>query len=283
MLTAVPGQLTGDQRRIVEWGDGPLVVIAGAGTGKTRVIVERVRWLLETRGAAAQTDDPLLPEHLLVMTYNVKAAKKLQTRLNQVVGVAARSRMTVTNFHSFCQRILTENAADAGLPPHPDVLDGIGQVLLLKDIRPQLHLVYHSDWWLGGFVQFISRAKDELVTPDDFDAYVDEERRIFEARYGSFEAAAARLESQGNLASRSATFAPPTPGSETTSARRPAAKPRTTSRTPRRGSPTARPAARSPAPATRRRAAGSRRTSTSRSTPFARPTSSTAPPSKSSG
>ncbi len=45
--------LTSDQRRIVEWGDGPLVVIAGAGTGKTRVIVERVRWLLETKGAAA--------------------------------------------------------------------------------------------------------------------------------------------------------------------------------------------------------------------------------------
>jgi hypothetical protein len=50
-IAAAPG-LTDEQRRIVEWGDGPLVVIAGAGTGKTRVIVERVRWLLDTRGAA---------------------------------------------------------------------------------------------------------------------------------------------------------------------------------------------------------------------------------------
>ncbi|MGZ8438703.1 MAG: UvrD-helicase domain-containing protein, partial [Candidatus Limnocylindrales bacterium] len=201
MLTAdqpTTAALTPDQRRIVEWGDGPLVVIAGAGTGKTKVIVERVRWLLETKGAA-DNPDPLLPEHFLVLTYNVKAAKELQARLDQVVGVANRSRMTVSNFHSFCQRILTENAADAGLPPHPDVLDGVAQVLLLKEIRPQLHLVYHGDWWLGGFVQFINRAKDELVTPDDFDAYVDEERRTFEARNGSFEAAAARLEAQGNL------------------------------------------------------------------------------------
>src|SRR5512147_2827104 len=103
--------------------------------------------------------------------------------------------MSVSNFHSFCQRILTENAADAGLPPRPDVLDGVAQVLLLKDIRPQLTLIYHSDWWLSGIVQFINRAKDELVTPDDFDAFVAEERRVFEERYGSYEAAESRLES----------------------------------------------------------------------------------------
>ena len=52
--------------------------------------------------------------------------------------------MTVSNFHSFCHRVLTDNAGEAGLPAHPDVLDGIGQVLLLRDIRPDLPLVYHS-------------------------------------------------------------------------------------------------------------------------------------------
>src|SRR5206468_9355503 len=93
---AARAALTPDQRRIVEWGDGPLVVIAGAGTGKTRVIVERVRWLLETRGNATPDDkrglrlppiadtpvdepfaEPLMPEQILVLTYNVKAAKQL--------------------------------------------------------------------------------------------------------------------------------------------------------------------------------------------------------------
>ena len=184
--------LTAEQQSIVEWGDGPVVVIAGAGTGKTRVIVERVRNLLATQ-------DDLLPEQILVLTYNVKAARELQVRLDQAIGVAARSRMTVTNFHSFCQRILTENAADAGLPPRPEVLDGIGQVLLLRDIRPRLELVYHSDWWLGSFVQIINQAKDELVSPDTFDAFVETERRAFEDRYGSFEAAADRIALQGNL------------------------------------------------------------------------------------
>ncbi|MGH2511377.1 MAG: ATP-dependent helicase, partial [Candidatus Limnocylindrales bacterium] len=185
-------ELTDDQRRIVEWGDGPLVVIAGAGTGKTRVIVERVRYLLATR-------DGLQPENLLVLTYNVKATRELQERLDDTVGRAVRARMTVANFHGFCQQVLTESAADAGLPAHPNVLDGVGQVLLLKDIRPHLHLVYYSDWWLNAFVQFINRAKDELVTPDRFDEFVAEERRVFEARHGSFEAALARLDGQGNL------------------------------------------------------------------------------------
>ncbi|MEP7378009.1 MAG: ATP-dependent DNA helicase [Chloroflexota bacterium] len=191
-MNKIADQLTPDQRRIVEWGDGPVVVIAGAGTGKTRVIVERVKYLLEH-----QAD--LLPENVLVLTYNVKAARKLQDELDKAVGPQTRARIAVSNFHSFCQRILTENAADAGLPPRPDVLDGVAQVLLLKDIRPSLHLVYHSDWWLGGFVQLINRAKDELVHPDEFDAFVAEERRVFEDRYESFEAAAARLDIQGNL------------------------------------------------------------------------------------
>ena len=95
MIGAHGSALTADQRRIVEWGDGPLVVIAGAGTGKTRVIVERVKWLLDNR-------EGLLPEQLLVLTYNVKAARELQERLDEVVGIATRTRMSVSNFHSFC-------------------------------------------------------------------------------------------------------------------------------------------------------------------------------------
>ena len=214
--------LTDEQRRIVDWEDGPLVVIAGAGTGKTRVIIERVRHLLATKGGldldggaglrdalalapepaprhGAPFDGPLVPEQLLVLTYNVRAARELQERLDQAVGPAIRARMTVSNFHSFCQRILTENAADAGLPPRPDVLDGVAQVLLLRELWPGLGLTYHSQWSLGGFVRFIGRAKDELVRPAQFDAFVDAERRVFEDRYGSYAAAVGRLEAQGNL------------------------------------------------------------------------------------
>ncbi|HZL32771.1 MAG TPA: ATP-dependent DNA helicase, partial [Verrucomicrobiae bacterium] len=103
--------------------------------------------------------------------------------------------------HSFCHQVLTDSASEAGLPPNPDVLDGIGQMLLLRDLEPALELLYHAGWWaLGPFVQFINRAKDELVTPDDFDTYVAEERAVFEERYGPYGPAVARLEAQGNLA-----------------------------------------------------------------------------------
>jgi ATP-dependent exoDNAse (exonuclease V) beta subunit len=108
-------ELTAEQRAIVEWGDGPLVVIAGAGTGKTRVIVERVdsvRHLLETQGEQAWTaagqpipaepgrhdnpfEGPLAPEQILVLTYNVKAARELPERLEKALGPATRARLTV--------------------------------------------------------------------------------------------------------------------------------------------------------------------------------------------
>ena len=217
-------QLTDEQRAIVEAPDGPVVVIAGAGTGKTHVIVERVRWLLERYGAGAGAtspragessppshvpaepgtrdrpfEGPLVPEQILVLTYNVKAAHELQVRLDQAVGAPTRARMTVSNFHSFCHRILSESAADAGVRPNPDVLDGVGQYLLLRDIRPRLPLVYHNDWSFSEFVKFINRAKDELVTPADFDRFADEERRAFEERFGSYERAADLLATHGNL------------------------------------------------------------------------------------
>jgi len=233
--TGRPGEggPTDEQQRIVAWEDGPLVVIAGAGTGKTRVIVERVRRLLETKGApaapgegapglpaaadplalpaeaaAADPDDPfagpLLPEQVLVLTYNVKAAKELADRLEKALGPAVRARLTVANFHSFCHRILVESAPDAGLPSMPDVLDGVGQLLLLRDLRPGLPLLYYAgrgNPYLGldRFVGFINRAKDELVSPDDFEAFVESEERAFQERYRPYERALEQLEALGSF------------------------------------------------------------------------------------
>lgn len=110
--------LTHEKRAIVQHGDGPVVVIAGAGTGKTRVIVERVRWLLET-------DPELRPEQLLVLTYNVMAARELRERIEERISPAQAARLSVSNFHSFCHRVLRETASEAAMLPNPDVLDGV--------------------------------------------------------------------------------------------------------------------------------------------------------------
>ena len=150
--------------------------------------------------AGGPFDGPLLPEQILVLTYNVKAARELQDRLDVTVGPTVRARMTVSNFHSFCHQVLSDAAAEAGLPANPEVLDGVGQVLLLKDLEAELGLIYHSlRWAAGGFVKFINRAKDELVSPADFEAFAANERAVFEARYGPYPAALAALEAQGNL------------------------------------------------------------------------------------
>lgn len=161
---AAASPLTREQRAAVEWGEGPLMVLAGAGTGKTTVVVERVRYLLD-RGAT------IAPENILVLTYNVRAAAELTRRLEQALGIERATRLWVHNFHSFGHRLLTTHRAELGLRDSPGVLDQIGQTLLLRDLRPQLgHFLYHDlsfnpTGTLGRFAQLISRAKDARHAP----------------------------------------------------------------------------------------------------------------------
>lgn len=181
---AAASPLTREQRAAVEWGEGPLMVLAGAGTGKTTVVVERVRYLLD-RGVT------LAPENILVLTYNVRAAAELTRRLERALGIERASRLWVHNFHSFGHRLLTTHRAELGLAETGDVLDQIGQVLLLRELRPQMrHFLYHDlavnpNPTLGRFAQLISRAEDELVTPEEFAAFVEAKKRAFAFEFGA--------------------------------------------------------------------------------------------------
>ena len=187
-MTLAPGMprllhLTPEQREIVEWTGGPLMVLAGAGTGKTTVIVERVRWLLES-------DPDLAPENVLVLTYNVKAAQELTDRFARRLGAERAGRLTAANFHTFGYRILRDHGAEIGLPEDVEVLDGVGQRLLLLDIRHALDLRYHV-WGddpsrlVSDFAAIVSRAKDELVTPEMYRAFADERRAAFDDAGGA--------------------------------------------------------------------------------------------------
>ena len=167
-----------------------------------------MKWLLDTKAE-------LLPEQLLVLTYNVKAARELRERIEAAVGATTSARLSVSNFHSFCHRVLTESASEANMPPNPDVLDGVGQLLLIREIRPTLDLIYHDAWAFNDFVKFINRAKDELVTPDDFDSFVAHEREPTRPIWLLADALPASPR-RGNLGPMR-TCAMPTPGSESTS------------------------------------------------------------------
>jgi superfamily I DNA/RNA helicase/RecB family exonuclease len=180
--------LTDEQRAAVEWGDGPLMVLAGAGTGKTTVIVERVRHLLSLEPGSGEA--PLQPEGVLVLTYNVRAATELTTRLEGALGINTASRLWVGNFHSFGYRLLRDNRAELGLSEGRDLLDDIGQRLLLRELRPRFRdFIYHNiaGWaaTIDGFADVISRAKDELVTAADFRQYVDTQRAAFMIKWGA--------------------------------------------------------------------------------------------------
>ncbi len=183
-MSATTGfDLSPAQRQAVEWGDGPLMVLAGAGTGKTTVVVERVKHLLAS-------DPDLAPENMLVLTYNVRAAGELVERFEDALGIEAASRLWVHNFHSFGYRLLREHRAEARVSRDGDLLDGVGQRLLLRDLQPQMRdLLYYDLTWnamdtFGDFAEFISRAKDELVTPAEYAAYAASRRAAFERGHG---------------------------------------------------------------------------------------------------
>ena len=114
--------------------------------------------------------------------------------------------MTVSNFHSFCQRILTENAADAGLPPQPGRARRRRPGAAAQG-HPARACASSTTAPTGGSARSSSSSTGPRTSwsrPADFDAFVAEERRVFEERYGSFEAAADRLERQGQPARRCA-------------------------------------------------------------------------------
>ncbi len=191
-------ELTTDQRTAVEWGDGPLMVLAGAGTGKTTVVVERVRHLLAS-------DASLAPENVLVLTYNVKAAAELMDRLEEALGLEVASRIWVHNFHSFGHRVLSDHRADLGLTENADVLDQVGQRLLLRELRPAfMDFIYHpmarDPNSAGRFAEVINRAKDELVTPAEFAAFAQGKREAFDMKYdGGFDTVVAELRERDAL------------------------------------------------------------------------------------
>ena len=160
------------QRRAVEHKEGPLLVIAGAGTGKTRVITERIRHLL--------TSDPDLPgESILGLTFTDKAAAEMLHRVKEAVGERAKG-VTLQTFHAFCKDLLGER-----LPDHI-LLENVDHWILLRRNMARLQLakfrrLAEPGQFLSDFVEFFSRCQDELVSPADYERYADSLQAQLEA------------------------------------------------------------------------------------------------------
>ncbi|HKM67690.1 MAG TPA: ATP-dependent DNA helicase [Candidatus Acidoferrum sp.] len=157
-------QLNEAQRRAITHGGGPLLVIAGAGTGKTRVITERIRHLLES-------DDSLLGENILGLTFTKKAAGEMKARVVKAVGDRGKDVVLAT-FHSFCETLLKEVDANRV------ALESVDHWILLRRNLARLKLekyrrLAEPGQFLSDFIQFFSRCQDELVSSEDYQRFAD--------------------------------------------------------------------------------------------------------------
>ncbi|HEX8854865.1 MAG TPA: ATP-dependent helicase, partial [Thermoleophilaceae bacterium] len=158
--------LNESQLRAVTHPGGPLAVIAGAGTGKTRVITTRFAWLVE-QGAA--------PDSVLALTFSAPAAAEMRERL-EVLIEQPWEELWVSTFHSFCARLLQEEALEAGVNPFFAPVTPADRLSLLLDRIDDLTLRRHEIRGnpvplLASFIARIDRLKDEMVTAADYAAY----------------------------------------------------------------------------------------------------------------
>ena len=180
------------QRRAVTHGDGPLLVIAGAGTGKTRVITRRIAWLIATRRAR--------PSQILALTFTDRAAEEMQTRVDELVPYGYADT-TISTFHAFGDRLIREFALDLRLPTDVRVLSRAETIVFLREHLFALGLDRYRPLgdptrFLGALATLFSRCKDEGVAPAGYLAHA-----------GRLRAAAAAGEIEVELAERQAELA----------------------------------------------------------------------------
>ena len=153
--------LNGPQREAVVTTEGPLLVLAGAGSGKTRVLTYRIANILDQDRAA--------PWEILASTVTNKAAAEMRERLAQLVGTRSRG-MWVSTFHSMCVRMLRADAERLGFTKNFTIYDTDDLKRLYKDIMAELN-IDPKRFPVNQLMNRISQAKNDLVTPGNFDAH----------------------------------------------------------------------------------------------------------------
>ncbi|MCX6427141.1 MAG: DNA helicase PcrA [Actinobacteria bacterium] len=159
--------LNPQQQKAVTHAGGPLLVVAGAGSGKTRVLTRRIAYLMARRGAA--------PYEILAITFTNKAAGEMKERVAELVGPIARS-MWVSTFHSACVRILRQEASRLGYSNSFSIYDQADSLRLITIVSKELNLD-SKRYPARQFQSMISNAKNELLGPA---GYLDATQNQFE-------------------------------------------------------------------------------------------------------
>jgi DNA helicase-2/ATP-dependent DNA helicase PcrA len=180
--------LNDTQARAVTHAGGPLLIIAGAGTGKTTVITRRIAYLIASRRAR--------PSEILALTFTDKAAAEMEERVDTLVPYGYAD-VQIATFHAFGDRLIKENALELGLTPDFRVLTRAEQVIFLRDHLFELPLRQYRPLGdptrhLQAIISLVSRLKDEDVGPDEYLAQA--EKLLAEAADDP-----SRLEAEGHV------------------------------------------------------------------------------------
>jgi DNA helicase-2/ATP-dependent DNA helicase PcrA len=154
-MTDYLARLNAEQRAAVETVDGPLLVLAGAGTGKTRVLTTRFAHILLTGRAA--------PGQVLAVTFTNKAAREMRERVGAILGRPVEG-LWLGTFHALCARMLRRHAEQVGLTPNFTILDADDQLRLLKQVM-EAERVDAKRWAPPALMAVIQRWKDRGLTP----------------------------------------------------------------------------------------------------------------------
>ncbi|MCI5951595.1 MAG: DNA helicase PcrA [Anaerostipes sp.] len=151
--------LNEQQREAVFCTEGPLLLLAGAGSGKTRVLTHRIAYLIQEKGVN--------PYHILAITFTNKAAGEMRERVDDLVGYGAE-HIWVSTFHSTCVRILRRHIDKLGYDNHFTIYDTEDQKTVIREVMKRLKLD-KKQYAERALLNQISKAKDELVTPSEYE------------------------------------------------------------------------------------------------------------------
>lgn len=159
--------LNAEQRAAVEAPDGPLLIVAGAGTGKTTVITRRISWLITTGRCK--------PDEILAVTFTEKAAAEMEERVDRLLPYGYVNLWIMT-FHAFCERILKRHGLDIGIPNDFKLLDQTAAWLLVRKNLDRFNLDYYRPLgnpskFIHALIKHFSRAKDEDISPQTYREY----------------------------------------------------------------------------------------------------------------
>ena len=166
-VTPILGSLNEAQRQAVTAPEEPLLVIAGAGSGKTRVLTHRIAWLIDVDGVS--------PQSLLAVTFTNKAAAEMRGRIESLLDMPV-NHLWIGTFHGLAHRLLRRHWQDAGLPQNFQIIDSDDQLRIIKRLIKNLEL--DDDRWGAREIQyFINGQKDEGLRPHHLDDDNDPNRR----------------------------------------------------------------------------------------------------------